>query len=151
VDLGVFINIITLETCALLGINTLKQIPSILDLADISMVNTEGTLYDIIIFMDFWEYLVEFLVLNLINKLEVHPLILGTPWLATLDVYIGSQTVIMTISKGISIKNLILYLPAKPNMSSDNLKWLPLEYKEGRLRSPLTIDKALIFKRQIED
>lgn len=115
------------------------------------MVNTEGTLYDIIVFMDFWEYPVEFLVFNLINKLEVHRLILRTPWLATLDVYIGSHTRRMTIAKGISIKKLILYRSAKPNMSSENLKWLPLEYKEGRLCSPLTIGKALIFKRQIED
>lgn len=89
VDLGVVINIITLKTCGLLGITRFKLTPAMLELADIFVVKPEGTLDDIIISVDSWEYLVDFLVLNPKNNLEGHPLILGRPWLATANTYIG--------------------------------------------------------------
>lgn len=89
----------------------------------------------------------DFLVLNPKNKLEGHPLILGRPWLATADAYIGCQIGDMAIAKGPTIKNLILYPPAKPNMLIDDFICSPPEYQEGNLCSPLTIGKALIIKK----
>lgn len=115
------------------------------------MVKLEGTLYDIIIFVDSSKYPIDFLVLNPINNLEGHPLILGKPWLATTDAYIGCYTRSMTTAKVIFFKNFIIYPPAKPSIPYDNLKWLPPDYEEGSLCSPLTIDKDLIFKRKTRD
>jgi len=57
----------------------------------------------------------------------------------------------MTITKGPTIKNLILYPPATPNIPTNNSRWFPTEYQEGNLRSSLTIDKSLNFKKQTED
>lgn len=75
----------------------------------------EGTLEDIIFSVDSWEYLVHFLVVSPRNRLDRHPLILGRPWLATTDAYIGCRIGNMTITKGNASKNLILYPPAKPS------------------------------------
>lgn len=88
VDLGDVKNIIILETCALLRITTLKRTPTMMELVGRSVVKSEGTLDDIIIFVDSWEYRVDFLVLNPTNKLEGNTLILGRSWLTTIDVYI---------------------------------------------------------------
>jgi hypothetical protein len=41
------------------------------------MVKPEGTLQDIAISVDSWEYPIDFLVINLISRLDGHPLILG--------------------------------------------------------------------------
>lgn len=41
-----------------------------------------------------------------INWLYGHPLILGRPWLATTDAYIGCRTGSMTITRGNAVKNL---------------------------------------------
>lgn len=90
-------------------------------------------------------------VLNTKNKLEGHPLILFIPWLATAYAYIRCQIGSMTLTKGPSIKNLILYPLTRPNMPTKNSRWLPHKYQEGNLHSPLTIDRDIIFKRQTKD
>jgi len=68
------------------------------------------------------------MVLNPRNKLEGHLLILGRPWLATADAYIGCRIENMTIAKGLAIKNIILYPPAKPNISTDDFRCSQPEY-----------------------
>lgn len=47
-----------------------------------------------------------------------HPLILGRPWLATVDAYIGCRSRHMVISNGHNAKNLVLYPPEEPNTST---------------------------------
>lgn len=71
-------------------------------------------------------------------------------WLATNDVYIGCWIGSVTIAKGTTINNLILYPPNKPNIPSNNMKWLTPKYEEGILCSPIIINKALICKRLTE-
>ena len=43
-----------------------------------------------------------------------HPIILGRPWLATANAFIGCRDGEMTISNALSTQRLILYPPAKP-------------------------------------
>ena len=62
--------------------------------------------------MDSWEYLEDFFIINPKNQLDGHPLILGRPWLATIDAYIGYRTGSMTITRGNNVNNLALYPPA---------------------------------------
>ena len=69
-----------------------------------------------IVSVDSWEYPMEFLVINPRSRLDGHPLILGRPWLATTDAYIGCRAGSMTIAQGNVVKNLILYPPAKPSL-----------------------------------
>jgi hypothetical protein len=88
VDLGATINVMTIGTLSFLGLCNLRPTPIVLELADRSTVNLLGVLEDIIISVDSWEYPVDFLVLKIQSKLDGHPLILGSPWLATADSYI---------------------------------------------------------------
>ena len=69
-----------------------------------------------IFFLESWEYPADFLFINPKNRMDGHPLILGRPWLATTDAYIGCRAGRMTITRGDSIKNIIIYLPAKPSL-----------------------------------
>jgi hypothetical protein len=114
VYLGVSINIQTMETCNTLGFNSFEPTTIMLLLADRSIVQSVGTLHDIAISVNSWEYPADFLIINPRSGLEGHPLILGRPWLAIADVYIGYQIGNMTITRGCITKNLILYPPAKP-------------------------------------
>jgi len=70
-----------------------------LDLIDRSVVSLEGNFDYFIVFVVFWEYPIDFLVVNPKNKIEGHSLILGITWLATVNTYIGCRTGMITISK----------------------------------------------------
>lgn len=52
VKLAATINILTHETCSILGITTLKLTSTLLELADRSVVKPKGTLEDIIFSVD---------------------------------------------------------------------------------------------------
>ena len=60
-----------------------------------------------------WEYLVDFMILTPKNNLGGHPLILGIPWLATVDAFISCRYGDMYIYDGSSIKKCMLYPPVK--------------------------------------
>jgi len=90
---------------------------TLLELADRSVVRPEGTLHNVMVSIDSWEYLVDFLIINPKNRLDGHPLILGRPWLVIADAYIGCQQGSMTITRGSNIKNLALYPPAQPSVT----------------------------------
>eukprot|EP00253_Pinus_taeda_P009894 PITA_09894 len=85
VDLGAAINILTTSTCQKLGITSVEPTSTLLELADRSVVRPEGTLYDVMVSVDSWEYPPYFLIINPKTRLDGHPLILGRPWLATVD------------------------------------------------------------------
>jgi hypothetical protein len=117
VDLGAAINVITTETMHALGLRNLKHTPTVLELADRSTVKPVGKLEDVTISVDSWHYPIDFLVLHTQSSVGGHPLILGRPWLATADAYIGCRSGHMVISNGHNTKNLVLYPPAEPNPS----------------------------------
>jgi hypothetical protein len=151
VDLGAAINILTTETCNVLGITSYEPTSTLLELADRSVVKPEGTLQDIAVSVDSWEYPTDFLVINPRSRLDGHPLILGRPWLATTDAYIGCRTGNMTIARGSAIKNLILYPPAKPSLPVIHQQLQPPRYLEENICPPLTLEEALGLKNQLED
>eukprot|EP00253_Pinus_taeda_P003175 PITA_03175 len=91
VDLGAAINILTTTTCQKLGITSVEPTSTLLELADRSVVRPEGALHDVMVSVDSWEYPTDFLIINLKTRLDGHPLILGRPWLATADAYIGCR------------------------------------------------------------
>eukprot|EP00253_Pinus_taeda_P005467 PITA_05467 len=101
--------------------------------------------------VDSWEYPTDFLIINPKTRLDGHSLILGRPWLATADAYIGCRQGNMTITKGPDIKNLVLYPPAQPSLPTIKTNQYPVSYLTNNIRSPLTVQKALDFKDQTED
>jgi len=151
VDLGAAINILTTSTCQKLGITSVEPTSTLLELADRSVVRLEGTLYDVMVSVDSWEYPTNFLIINPKTRLDGHSLILGRPWLATADAYIGCRQGNMTITRGPDIKNLILYPPAQPSLTMIKTNQRPASYLTDNIRSPLMVQKALDFKDQTED
>lgn len=123
---------------------------TLLELVDRSVVKPEGNLQDIMVSIDSWEYPVDFLIINTKSRLDGNPLILGQPWLATTDAYIGYREGSMTITKGDVVKNLVLYPPTKPNFPIVKIHKQPTAYLEEIIRSPLIVVEALKFKNQTE-
>ena len=115
VDLGAAIYVIATETMHALRLRNLKHTPTILELVDRSTIKPIGKLEDVIISVDSWHYPIDFLVLHTQSSVGGHPLILGRPWLATADAYIGCRSGNMVISNGHNTKNLVLYPPIEPN------------------------------------
>ena len=113
IDLGAAINVMTTETMKHLNLNNIRPTTTVLELADRSKVVPEGILEDIIVSLDSWEYPVDFLILQPKKNLGGHPLILGRPWLATADAYIGCRSGSMIIAHGDERKHVTLYPPAQ--------------------------------------
>lgn len=117
VDLGAAINVITTKTMHTLGLRNLKHTPTVLELADQSIVKLVVKLEYVTISMDSWHYPIDFLVVHMQSLVGSHPLILGRPWLAIEDSYNGCHSGHMVISNGHNTKNLLLYPPTEPNPS----------------------------------
>ena len=97
IDFGAAINVMTLETMKTLQLTNLQLTPIVLELADRSKFIPEGILEEIIVSLNSWEYLVP----QPKSKLREHPIMLGRPWLATIDTFIGCRSGNMIISRGI--------------------------------------------------
>ena len=112
IDLGSALNMMTTVVSEVLQLgHFLRPTPSILELEDHTMVNPAGVLDDIVVSMASWEYLVDFMVVESKDPSKGHPIILGRPWLATANAFIGCRDREMTISNGLSTKKLALYHP----------------------------------------
>ena len=100
---------------------------------------------ELIVSMDSREYPTDFLVLQVKSQLGGHPIILGRPWLATVDACISCQSKYMTISYGTDTKILTLYPPTPPILETKTPLWMELKEEEG-FQPLLTIEKALTLK-----
>ena len=60
-----------------------------LELADRSKIKLEGVLDDETISIESWEYPVDFFILQPKSTSEGHHVVLGRPWLAIADAFIG--------------------------------------------------------------
>ena len=87
-DLGAEINVITYENMLTLGLWNLKPTPTVLELANRSIVRPIGKSEYITISVDSWHYPIDLLVLHTQSPTSGHPMILGRPWLETADAYI---------------------------------------------------------------
>eukprot|EP00253_Pinus_taeda_P020996 PITA_20996 len=90
IDLGGAINVMTKDTMLKLNLQgSLRKTTTVLQLADHSTVTPIGIVEDVMVSINFWEYPVDFLVLQPKEKLTGYPLILRRPWLDTADAYIS--------------------------------------------------------------
>jgi len=79
IDLVVSINVMTRKTMQALGLTSLRETPTLLQLADKSTIKQEGILEDLVISVDSWEYPTEFIVLQPKTFFGGYNLILGRP------------------------------------------------------------------------
>jgi hypothetical protein len=63
-------------------------------------------LEDIIVYVDSWEYPIDFVVPRTKNKLSGYPLFLARPWLSIVDAYISCRQGGMIIENGLLKKHL---------------------------------------------
>jgi len=103
----------TKQTKDQLGLVHIHPTPTMLELIDRSKIKPEGVLDGVVISLDSWEYPIDFIVLQPKNPVGGHPLILGQPWLATIDAYIRCCSGDMYISHGDSRKKVTLYPPTR--------------------------------------
>ena len=130
--------------------NLLRFTPSILELADRSTVKPVGALDDITVTVASWEYLVDFLVLQTKDPTKEHLVILGRPWLAIANAFIGCREGVLTISNGTSVQNLIIYPLAQP--VTENMLWLEIPYEDENIEQPLlSISQSRRLEDQTED
>lgn len=121
IDLGETINVMTKNMLDKLQLKNLQYTPSISQLADRSIIKSKGVLEDILMSLDSWEYLVNFMVLTPKTNLGGHLLILRRSWLATFDEFISCRCGDMTISYGNATKKFTLYPPAKTITELENI------------------------------
>ena len=101
IDLGATINVMTKDIMFKLNLQgSLRNTTRVLQLVDHSIVTPEGIVEDVMVSIDSWEYPIDFLVLQPKAKLIGCPVILGRPWLATIDAYISYRAGNMTINNG---------------------------------------------------
>ena len=131
IDLGAAINVMTKDTMLKLNLQgSLRKTTIVLQLANHSTVTPEGIVEDVMVSIDSWEYLENFLALQPKAKLTGYPLILGRPWLATSDSYISCRAGNMTIKNGHMSKQLVLYPPVQPSLEHDLPLWLEEEEED---------------------
>ena len=87
----------------------------------------------------------DILVLQTKDATKYHRIILGRPWLATANVFIGCREGILTISNGPSLQNLTMYPPAQPMAK---LLWLKNPYGDEEIEQPLL---SISQSRGLED
>jgi len=115
IDLGATINVMIKDTMLNLNLQvSLGKTTTVLQLAHRSIVTPKGIVEDVMISIDCLKYPTDFLVLQLKTKFNGYPLILGRPWLATIDAYIGCRVGNMTIKDGHLSNRLVLYPPSQP-------------------------------------
>jgi len=90
---------------------------------------------DLIVTIVSWEYPIDFLVIYYRDPMKGNPVILGRPWLATANAFIGCRAGDMCISHGTSMKTLMLYPPTQP--VEETLWWLEDPYEDENLEEPL--------------
>ena len=77
-------------------------------------------------------------------------MILGRPWLATTDTFIGYRTGNMIISHGTERKQITLYPPAQKPSIIDQLPWLDeIDQQQEEVIQPiLSINQAFDFREE---
>lgn len=147
IDLGAAINVMTMETMKYMHLNNIRSTSTILELTDRSKVVPEGILEDSIVSLDSREYPVDFLILQPKTNLGGHPLILGKPWLATADAFIGCRSGSMSIVHGDDRKHITLYSPAQ----SPSLESMLEEQEQQQTKSILSINQVFDLREEEEN
>lgn len=153
IDYGASINVINKETMLKLNLQlSLRKTTIVFQLVNRSTIALKGVVEDVLVSIDCWEYPANFLVLQPNTKFNGYPIILGVPWLATIDAYILCRVRNMTIESGHLSKRMVLYPPPQTSMEHDLPLWLK-EVEEDVVYSSLisTLDTTIGGAQHDED
>ena len=125
-DLGSSVNLLPYSVYHKLGLGELKETRIVLQLADRSVKVPRGIIEDVLIQVDKFVYPVDFVVLDtqpVANANAQILIILGRPFLATIDSVIRVRNGIMTLSYGnMSMDVNIFNIPKQPNFHEEEIK-----------------------------
>lgn len=124
IDPGATISVMTKNIMDELQLRNLRYTPIVSQLANRSTIKQEGVLEDILIYLDPWEYPIDFMVLTPKTNSTRYSLILGRPCLSIIDAFISFTFGDMTISNGNATKMFILYPLAKIITAFEDNKWI---------------------------
>ena len=124
-----------------MNILDLRPTPTMLELVDRSRIKPEGVLDDEIVSLDSWEYPLYLFVLQPKSTSGGNPMVLGRPWLTTVEAFIGCRSGDMYLSRGNSLKQVSLYPPVKDITKMQDETWFDKEPSDGEGSQPIfTID-----------
>jgi hypothetical protein len=150
IDMGERINFMTIGTMRTLQLNHLRPTQTLLELVDKSFISPAGSLDDVTITLDYWEYHVEFLVIHSKYSKPGHQFVLGRPWLAIVDAFISCRSREMTISNGNHNQKLVLFPLFQPTI--EVTLWLENPYgEENCAQILLIVEKAKGVQEQNEE
>ena len=119
-DLGASVNLMPYSVYLQLGLGELKPTTITLSLADRSVNIPKGIVEDVLVKIDKFYYLVDFVVLDTepsSNEPNHVPIILGRPFLATANAIINCRNGIMQLTFGnMTLELNIFHLNNKPNL-----------------------------------
>ena len=119
-DLGASVNLMPYLVYKQLGLGELQPTNITLSLADRSVKIPKGIVEDVLVKIDKFYYLVDFLVLGTEpspNELNHVPIILGRPFLATANAIINCRNGVMQLTFGnMTLELNIFHLNNKPNL-----------------------------------
>ena len=116
-DLGANVNLLPYSVYKQLGLGELKPTTITLSLADISVKIPKGTVEDVLVQVDKFYYLVDFVVLDtepVVVGANYVPIILRRPFLATSNVIINCQNGVMQLTfRNMTLELNIFHLSKK--------------------------------------
>ncbi|KAL6340453.1 hypothetical protein AAG906_006117 [Vitis piasezkii] len=117
-DLGANVNLLPYSIYKQLGLGELKPISITLSLADRSVKIPRGIIEDVLVQVDNFYYPVDFVVLDIdpiVKETNYVPIILGRPFLATLNAIINCRNGLMQLTFGnMTLVPNIFYMSKKP-------------------------------------
>ena len=121
-DLGASVNLLPYSMYRQLGLRELKPTSITLSLADRSIKIPKGTVEDVLIQVDKFYYLVDFLVLDtepIAGGANYLPIILGRPFLATSNAVINCRNGVMQLTFGNMTLELNIFHLGKRHMQPE--------------------------------
>nr|CAN82706.1 hypothetical protein VITISV_037843 [Vitis vinifera] len=125
-DLGASVNLLPYSVYKQLGLGELKPTSITLSLADRSLKIPRGIIEDVLVQVDNFYYLVDFVVLDMnsiVKEMNYVPIIIGSPFLATSNAIINCRNRLMQLTFGNMTLELNIFYMSK--------KLITLEEEEG--------------------
>jgi len=123
-DLGASVNLLPHSVFLQLNLGELKSTSTTLLLADRSIKIPKGIVEDVLVQVDKFIYLVDFIVLEtepVVNNYKPIPVILGRPFLATANALINCRNGLMNLSFGnMTLELNVFNMCRQPNEENEN-------------------------------
>ena len=155
-DLGASVNLLSYSMYKLLGLVELKPTTITLSLADRSLKIPKGIVEDVLVKVDKFYYPVDFVVLDtepVVKGTNHVPIILGRPFLATLNAIINCRNGVMQITFGnMTLELNIFHLSSKhKSMEEQEPDEVCLISPSARKHSPHKLQEELMKNNEVSD